>query len=146
MRRPVPVLLLILTLSLAAPVTQAAPRPEPSATATFSGETTALGVSYSWARGVLHFQGRSRRFSATGVTLIGAGADRFDGEAEVYNLAEVEDFTGLYRVVGASGSFVTIGGGTAVLRNAKGVEIRLRGQNQGLQVGVAAGGVKLELR
>ena len=58
----------------------------------------------------------------------------------------MEDFAGLYAVAGRSGAFVTMGGGTAILRNAKGVEIRLRTQSQGLKIALAAGGVNIALR
>lgn len=133
---------------LAGPATlaAAAPRAQPSATAQLSGDSVALGVGYGWGRGVLSFQGRNTPFTLTGVTLIEAGADRVEGEAEIYNLKRVEDFPGLYAVAGRSGAFVTMGGGTAVLRNAKGVEIRLHTQSQGLKIALAAGGVNIALR
>ncbi|HJV40082.1 hypothetical protein [Caulobacter sp.] len=136
-----------ITLSLPAMSTaDPAPRAQPSATAHLSGDSIALGVGYGWGRGVLSFQGRNTPFTLTGVTLVGAGAERAEGEAKIYNLKRLEDFPGLYMVAGASGSFVTLGGGTAVLRNAKGVEIRLRGETRGFHIAVAAGGVNIALR
>jgi hypothetical protein len=57
----------------------------------------------------------------------------------------VEDFEGVYVLAGTSGSFITLSGATAVLRNAKGVEIRVRAQGQGLSLAVAAGGAKVKL-
>lgn len=135
-----------ISLAWAPPQAVAATRAEPSATARLTGDSMALGVGYGWGRGVLFFNGRRTPFTVTGVTLVGAGADRLDGEAEVYNLRRLEDFPGLYAVAGRSGSFVAIGGGTAVLRNAKGVEIRLRTRSKGLKIALAAGGVNIALR
>lgn len=136
----------VVVLAGSATLAAAAPRAQPSATARLSGDSVALGVGYGWGRGVLSFQGRNTPFTLTGVTLIEAGADRVEGEAEIYNLKRVEDFPGLYAVAGRSGAFVTMGGGTAVLRNAKGVEIRLHTQSQGLKIALAAGGVSIALR
>lgn len=124
----------------------AAPPAKPSATARLSGDSVALGVGYGWGRGVLSFEGRNTPFTLTGVTLVGAGADRIEGQAEIYNLKRLEDFPGLYAVAGRGGAFVAVGGGTAILRNAKGVEIRLRTQSKGLKITLAAGGVNIALR
>lgn len=136
----------VVVLAGSATLAAAAPRAQPSTSARLSGDSVALGVGYGWGRGVLSFQGRNTPFTLTGVTLIEAGADRVEGEAEIYNLNRVEDFAGLYAVAGRSGAFVTMGGGTAILRNAKGVEIRLHTQSQGLKIALAAGGVSIVLR
>ena len=136
----------VVVLAGSATLAAAAPRAQPSTSARLSGDSVALGVGYGWGRGVLSFQGRNTPFTLTGVTLIEAGADRVEGEAEIYNLNRVEDFAGLYAVAGRSGAFVTMGGGTAILRNAKGVEIRLHTQSQGLKIALAAGGVSIALR
>ncbi len=135
-----------LSLAWAPGLAVAAPRAEPSATARLSGDSMALGVGYGWGRGVLFFKGRRTPFTVTGVTLVGVGADRLDGAAEIYNLQRLEDFSGLYALAGRSGTFVAVGGGTAVLRNAKGVEIRLRTESKGLKMALAAGGVNIQLR
>lgn len=144
--KPFNIAMAAVVLAGSAPLATAAPRARPTATARLSGDSVALGVGYSWGRGMLSFQGRNTPFTLTGVTLIDAGADRVEGEAEVYNLKRVEDFPGLYAVAGVGGAFVTMGGGTAVLRNAKGVEVRLRTRSQGLKIALAAGGVHIALR
>lgn len=146
MPRILPILLLALSLvaSTGVPVARADPdRSGPQIT--FTGDTIALVVGYGWGDGTLWFEGRPFSFTATGVTLVGAGADRIKGVAQVRNLRRVEDFEGLYALVGASGTFITLGGGRAVLRNAKGVEIHLRAQSQGLRLGLGGGGVNIKL-
>jgi len=117
----------------------------PDATATFAVDTVALGVGYSWGDGRLTFGGHDHHFTVSGLTLVGAGAERIKGEAEIRHLGKLEDFEGVYVLAGASGSFVVLSGATAVLRNAKGVEIRLRAQGQGLSLAVAAGGARVKL-
>uniref|UniRef100_B0T0M4 DUF1134 domain-containing protein n=1 Tax=Caulobacter sp. (strain K31) TaxID=366602 RepID=B0T0M4_CAUSK len=133
-------------LWLAPAAAQARPPVEPApATATFKGEGLALVVGYHTGRGVLTFQGRRHNFVVRGVSAVGLGAERVDGTAEVRNLHAVSDFEGLYWGAGAGGVFV-LGEGAAVLRNAKGVEIRLHTDNRGLQLMLAAGGARIELR
>jgi len=119
--------------------------PAPDATATFAVDTVALGVGYSWGDGRLTFDGHDHHFKVSGLTLVGAGAERIKGQAEIRHLRKLEDFEGVYVLAGASGSFVVLSGATAVLRNAKGVEIRLRAQGQGLSLAVAAGGARVKL-
>lgn len=140
----------LLSLALAASTlagpagAQQALRP-PEGVATFRTDTVALGVGYSWGRGRLTYGGRGHNFTITGLSLVGVGAERLEGVAEVRNLKSLEDFAGVYVVAGASGSFVVLSGATAVLRNAKGVEIRVKAQGQGMSIAIAAGGAVVKL-
>lgn len=137
--------LALATLSLAEPA-RAEPRATPlDAVARFRADTVALGVGYSWGSGHLTFKGRDHNFSIAGLSVVAIGAERVQGVAEVRNLKRLEDFDGIYGLVGASGSFVVLSGATAVLRNAKGVEIWIRGEGQGLSLAVAGGGVRVRL-
>lgn len=115
------------------------------ATVTFGADTVALGLGYSWGGGRLAFKGRDYDFTVTGLSLLGVGADRVEGVGEVRGLRAVEDFEGVYVLAGTGGAFITLSGATAVLRNAKGVELRVRAQGQGLSLAVAAGGARIKL-
>jgi hypothetical protein len=116
-----------------------------SATATFSGDLIAAGVGYSWGKGVLTYQGKTYPFRAKGVTALGVGAEKITGTAEVYHLKTVADFNGVYGLAGVGGAVGTAGGGTAVLKNRKGVEMRLHAQDKGLEINLAISGVDLTL-
>ncbi|WP_091741429.1 hypothetical protein [Phenylobacterium immobile] len=117
----------------------------PSATANFSGTSLAIGIGYGWGKGALRFKGRIHPFRAKGLSVIGIGAAKSRGVAEIYHLQSLSDFPGLYVAAGAGGSAAEFGGGTAVLRNSKGVVIRLHTVDRGLQLNVAASGVLVEL-
>ena len=57
----------------------------------------------------------------------------------------IDFFTDTAGLAGSSGAFVTMGGGQAILRNTKGVEIRLHTRDKGLQIHLAAGGAAISL-
>jgi hypothetical protein len=116
-----------------------------SATATFSGDMIAVGVGYTWGNGVLTYQGKTYPFKAKGVTALGAGAEKITGAAEIYHLKALTDFNGVYGLAGAGGAAGKVGGGTAVLKNDKGVEIRMHAQDKGLELNLAVSGVTVTL-
>ncbi|MFZ0268192.1 hypothetical protein [Caulobacter sp.] len=124
---------------------RAAPSRPPDAVATFDAQTVALGAGYSWGGGRLNFQGREHNFTVVGLSIVGVGAERVKGVAQVRNLRSLDDFEGVYVLAGASGSFIVLSGATAVLRNAKGVEIQVKAQGQGMNLAIAAGGVRIRL-
>ena len=133
-------------LAVASPTFAAtAPAAPVGATATFTGALIAVGVGYSWGKGVLTYKGQSYPFKAKGVTALGAGAEKITGTAEVYHLKALTDFNGVYGLVGAGGAIGSAGGGTAVLKNNKGVEIRLHAQDKGFEINLAVSGVDITL-
>jgi hypothetical protein len=133
-------------LGMASPTLAAqAPAAPMSATATFSGEMIAVGVGYTWGNGVLTYKGQSYPFKAKGLSALGVGAEEITGIAEVYHLKAITDFNGVYGLAGAGGAIGTVGGGTAVLKNSKGVEIRLHAQDNGLALNLAVSGVTITL-
>ena len=115
-----------------------------TAEATFSGENLALVLGYHWGAGRLTYQGRRYDFRMTGLSIVGLAAERLEGKAEVRHLRKVTDFEGYYWGAGASGALI-LERGTALLRNAKGVEISLHLQGRGLGLTLAAGGAHIVL-
>ncbi len=139
-------LVAVALMAVASPTFAAkAPVAPVSATATFSGDMIAVGVGYTWGKGVLTYNGHSYPFKAKGVTALGAGAEKITGIAEVYHLKALADFNGVYGLAGAGGAIGTAGGGTAVLKNSKGVEVRLHAQDKGLELNLAVSGVDITL-
>jgi hypothetical protein len=116
-----------------------------NATATFTATNIAVGVGYSWGHGVLTYRGRNYPFTVKGLNALGIGASTLDGTAEIYHLNKVDDFTGVYGAAGAGVTVGTMGSGAAVLRNNKGVEMRLDTKNEGLELSLAISGVNIVL-
>lgn len=117
----------------------------PGATATFTATRIAVGVGYSWGHGVLRYKGQSYPFTVRGLSALGIGASTMTGNADVYNLTDVRDIEGVYGAVGAGVAAGTAGAGAGVLGNAKGVELRLTTQEEGLELSLAISGVSIML-
>jgi hypothetical protein len=135
-------------LALAAMLAAASPtlaKDTPNATATFTGKTIQAGVGYVWGEGVLTYKGQKTPFKVKGMTALGVGAETITGVAEVYHLNSAADFAGGYAVASAGGAIAKTGGGTAVLRNDKGVVVRFHAKDKGLDVNLAASGVDIIL-
>lgn len=113
-----------------------------TAQATFRGENLALVIGYQSGSGRLTFRGRRYDFRVNGLAAVGLGAERLEGTAEVRNLKSLTDFEGVYWGAGAGGALI-LGHGAAILRNGKGVEIRLRLEGRGLALMLAAGGARI---
>ena len=78
-----------------------------------------------------------------GFKILETGVAASDFEGEVYNLKDIDDFTGTY--YGASGGVTAIAGkGEAVFNNANCVIIKAKGTKAGIQLSApAAGGVEI---
>lgn len=119
--------------------------PTVSATASFTTTNIAVGVGYSWGHGVLTYRGRTYPFTVKGLNALGIGASTMNGTAEIYNMRNLNDFAGIYGAAGAVATAGTMGASAAVLRNTKGVEMRLNTQSEGLELSLAISGVNITL-
>jgi hypothetical protein len=117
----------------------------PAASAIFTGDTVAVGVAFTWGKGVLTFKGQTYPFEVDGLSAVGAGATKISGTGEIYHLKSVADFPGIYAVAGGSGAIGKSGRGSATLKNDKGVVIEFKARETGLEVSLAAGGVKIAM-
>ncbi|CAH0303016.1 hypothetical protein [Roseomonas sp. CECT 9278] len=106
-----------------------------------------LAVGTSIGGGRLHFRGEEHRFSVRGIEFGSVGVSTLSARGEVFNLRRLEDFTGRYteRVVPRSQG-APAGPQTRFLRNAAGVELRLRTERTGGQWRFNEAGVTIELR
>jgi hypothetical protein len=116
-----------------------------SATASFTSTNIAVGVGYSWGHGILTYRGVSYPFTVKGLNALGIGASTMNGTAEIFHLRNLSDFAGVYGAAGAAAAVGTLGGTAAVLRNSKGVEMRLNTQSEGLELSLAISGVNITL-
>ena len=117
----------------------------PSATATFTGETVAIGVAFTWGNGVLTFKGKTYPFKVDGLSAVGAGIEKISGTGQIYHLSSLADFPGVYAAAGGDASMGKMGRGSASLKNGKGVVIEFKAKETGLDVNLAAGGVKIAM-
>lgn len=126
-------------------------RPDPNPDASVEIEQVRVGVlavGASVGGGRLYFRGGEYRFSVRGIEFGSVGVSALSARGEVFGLRRLEDFSGRYteqvvprqRVEGASGPE------TRWLRNAAGVELRLRTERAGGQLRFSEAGVTIELR
>lgn len=86
---------------------------------------------------MLTFKGHTYPFKAKGLSAVGVGGETITGTAEVYHLTSAKAFSGVYAAASAGGSLTNAGGGTAVLRNDRGVVVRVHAKNEGLAIDLA---------
>ncbi len=118
---------------------------KPDATLKFSGGSVSAGIGYSWGSGTLTYQGKDYPFSVDGLSVGAVGAASVDASGEVYHLKKLEDFNGTYTAATASATLGGGAGGTA-MQNQAGVVIKLVSTTQGLDLKLAASGVKISLK
>jgi len=102
-----------------------------------------LGGSHG--SGLLDFKGQTHAFSIGGVKLGGVGIDKAHLTGNVYNLNKLEDFQGTYVEADAAVTVVKGAGGTW-MKNERGVSIHLKGNTDGLSLGLGVEGVKVTLK
>jgi hypothetical protein len=117
---------------------------QPDATLDLTGGTFAIGVGFVWGSGTLQYDGARRTFKFSGVSVIDAGGAHIKATGDVYHLQNLQDFDGHYTIASA-GVTVAGGGSVAVLRNERGVVIKLHATSTGLRFNFASEGVKVTL-
>jgi hypothetical protein len=117
---------------------------KPDATLKLSEGQVALGIGWSWGKGVLTYKGKDYPFKVEGLSVGDVGVTKADAVGNVYNLKKMSDFNGTYTSAAAQG---TLGGGAGVstMKNQNGVVINLESTTQGVNVKVAGEGVKFTL-
>ena len=118
---------------------------QPSAKIQFEVYKAGLIVGVSGGSGTLTFKGKDYPLSIGGVSL-GAtiGASKADFVGDVFNLTAPEDIEGVYS--GAKAGVAVAGGAkTAVLKNSKGVELKVSGEQMGLEFTLDLSGMQVSL-
>ncbi len=113
-------------------------------TVVLSSNAVAVGVGYEWGSGVLHYHGHQYQFSVKGLSVADVGVAKVRAHGRVYGLHRIADFSGNY---GAATGEATVGTGLGgqILKNGKGVELRLDQVTKGARLTGAAGGVDITL-
>ena len=150
MRHTVVSLLTCVILSGAALADDPAPKSStnvsdvPDATLELTAGAVAVGIGYTWGHGEVTYQGVKHKFKISGISVVDVGVANISADGLVYHLSNLEDLNGNY--VAASAGLTIAGGGDAVvLRNERGVFIKLLGANQGLRFDLAGSGVSVKL-
>ena len=137
------ILVLVVTVSVIATPATAADH-TPDGTVAMQSTSIAIGIGIDWGKGTLTFKGKHYPFQVGGLQAVGVGVATEHAEGSVYHLTEVSDFAGTY--VAAEAAFAVAGGfGATTLRNQNGVVMHLRSVSQGVQLTLAAAGVKVKL-
>jgi hypothetical protein len=116
----------------------------PDATLTMSEGQVAIGIGYSWGKGVLTFQGKEYPFKVSGLSVVDIGITKSTSMGKVYNLKKLEDFNGNYTAGSAEGTLAG-GAGALTMKNQNGVVIDLVSTTQGVNLKLALEGVKITL-
>lgn len=123
----------------------AAQEKKPAATVTVESKSVAVGVGVSWGDGVLTYQGKTHKFSVSGLSVADLGVSKVSAKGEVYNLKKLGDFSGTYAAA-AAGAAVGAGAGAIAMKNQNGVEMVLTGTGKGIQLTLAAKGIEVKLK
>ena len=125
-------------------------RPDPNPDASIEIEQVRVGVlavGASVGGGRLRFRGEEHRLTVRGIEFGSVGVATLSARGEVFNLRRLEDFPGRYTErVAPRAQGTPSGPDTRFLRNAAGVELRLRTDRSGGQLRFNEAGVTIELR
>jgi hypothetical protein len=117
---------------------------KPDATLTMSEGQVALGIGYSWGKGVLTYQGKEYPFKVKGISVVDIGITKATSMGKVYNLKKLEDFNGNYTAASAEGT-IAGGAGALTMKNQNGVVIDLVSTTAGVNLKLSVEGVSLTL-
>ena len=117
---------------------------KPDGTVKLSEGTVAVGIGWSWGKGVLTYKGKTYPFKVEGLSVGEVGVTKAEATGNVFSLKKIEDFSGLYRAAGVEGTAVK-GAGATALQNDKGVVIEIKSMTKGANLKIALEGLKLAL-
>jgi hypothetical protein len=118
----------------------------PSGRVIISQTQASLLGSVAWGSGTLAYEGRSHRLRIRGIGIGGIGITRMTAAGDVFNLASLRDFPGVYGQAraGAVAGTAQVQGGIW-LQNPAGVRLYLRPEREGVALQVGADGMLIEL-
>jgi len=114
------------------------------ATLTMTEGQVAVGIGYSWGKGVLTYQGKQYPFKVSGLSAVDIGITKATSSGKVYNLKKLEDFNGNYTAASAEGTLAG-GAGALTMKNQNGVVIDVVSTTKGVNLKLAVEGVKFTL-
>ena len=138
----------LLAVALMTSITFAANESKRDATLRLSLNSFALGIGTSWGSGTLTFKGKNHRVRARGFQVGKVGMTSSSAVGDVFNLRNLQDFSGHYDVNPRGTRGVTLGAGQTgtIMSNQAGVIIRISSTQQGVAVNATGGGVDIQLQ
>jgi hypothetical protein len=114
----------------------------PVGTVSIDMTSVAAGVGFSSGSGVLRFQGKRYLFKIDGLSVGNVGIASISAVGNVYNMQNIQQFTGNYAAAGAG---IALAGGMAGLKmqNQSGVIINLYAVQQGVQLNIGPQGFNI---
>ncbi|MGB8992898.1 MAG: hypothetical protein WCD80_12655 [Desulfobaccales bacterium] len=114
----------------------------PIGTVSIDMTSVAAGIGFSSGSGVLRFQGQRHLFKIDGISVGNVGIASISAVGNVYNMTNIQQFTGNYAAAGAG---ITLAGGVAGLKmqNQSGVIINLYAVQQGVQLNIGPQGFNI---
>jgi hypothetical protein len=96
--------------------------------------------------GKLHYQGKTYPFTIGGLGIGGIGVSKIEATGQVYNLRDINDFTGAYGQVRAGFAAGQTSSGSLWLENANGVVIELAAKREGLALSLGADAIYIAFK
>jgi hypothetical protein len=144
LRRVLPICVAALVVNLAISTTQAAST-SPSGYVEMTQVQAAYIGSGNAGKGILRYRGRTYRFTVGGLGVGGIGISKIEAKGEVYGLKRLRDFPGSY-VQGRYGlALGTRSTGDLLLKNSRGVIMRLVAKRQGLMLSLGGDAVVIQM-
>jgi hypothetical protein len=118
---------------------------KPSGTLSFEEQQIMAIVGGTSGYGTLEFNDTKTLFKVSGVS-VGAsiGVHKLKVSGEVFDLADIADFSGMYVDFEAGATFVE-GASGMWLKNDKGVILHLKSQNEGVALELGSGGLNISV-
>jgi hypothetical protein len=138
------VILMILAMALVWSCLALAEEKKPDATLKLSEGSVAVGIGWSWGKGVLTYKGKTYPFKVKGLSLGEVGITKAEAQGKVFNLNKLEDFNGTYLAGSVEGT-IAAGAGETAMKNKKDVVIYLSPQTKGINLKLAGEGVNFTL-
>ena len=117
----------------------------PSGTVTLTSKSVAVGIGVTWGDGTLTFGGKPHAFSVEGLSVVDLGISDVKTTGEVFDLKNVADLNGTYASA-EIGAAIVKGENDTIMKNEKGVVLRLHGTQKGARLTLGPGGVKIKLK
>lgn len=118
---------------------------KPSGTVEVTSKSVAVGVGVTWGNGTLTYNGAPHTFSIDGLSVLDLGVSKIRTHGEVFYLKNLADFSGHY-VAGAAGIALVAGVNDVIMRNERGVVLRLHGTEKGVRLQLGGQGVNIEVK
>ena len=117
----------------------------PSGTIKLTSKSVAVGIGVTWGDGTLTFGGKPYAFSVEGLSVVDLGVSEVTTQGEVFYLKNVADLAGTYAAAEIGAASVK-GENDTILKNDKGVVIRLHGTQKGARLTLGPAGVTIKLK